>query len=1043
MAGSVSERQVERLTQQLGHEMFDRISGSHPWPIQVAWWEDLLLQQCMRNEWLKVEAFRFIDALPMILDSPLEVARHLKEYFVPPEPRANGRSHHAPVHASARAALVELEPRGGQAVVRLISRLMNFRRLDTPLARFLAWFAGKAALTMAGRFIAGATIAQAERAIRRLRAQRMGFTIDVLGEAALSRTECQAYYDTYMQLIRELPQRAANWPAVALVDEADGRALPRVNVSVKLTSLNSGFDALAADVSKQRTKELLRPLLREALANGAHVHIDIEHYAIKDLTLELCRELFMEPEFRDYPHFGIVLQLYLKDGDRDVADMIAWARQRGTPIWIRLVKGAYWDTETVLAAREHWPCPVWEQKWQSDACYERATRRVLENYQYVHGAFASHNIRTLAHAIALRRLLDVPGWAFELQMLYGMGDPIKRAAVEMGQRCRIYTPYGDLIPGMAYFIRRLLENTANESFLANTSNDETPREELLRDPNEIGRQTPPYEPPLLVRFELEEPLMDPFENVPKTDFTHEPNRREMLAGIAQVRAGLGRDYPLLIAGQRVTTGQWLESLNPARPSEVIGRVAVADGPALDRAVQAAAAAFRTWRHVAPAARAAALVRFGDLLHENRFELAGLIVLECAKTWREADAEVSDAIDFCHFYAQEISRLADHARRRDVPGETNEYGYVPRGVTGVLSRWNFPLAHPVGVVAAAIVTGNTVVLKPASAACVLGARLVELAAQAELPPGVLNLVAGEGAALGAQLVTHPLVETIAFSGARAVGEQINQLAAAHPSARPAFKRVVAQLGGNSGVIIDSDAEMGEALKGVIESGFSYAGQKCSACARVIVLDPIYDRFVERLVDACRGIRVGPAEEPTTGVPPVIDAAAYEAVRRLIDEAGREATVALTVDVSEVARKYPGGYFVGPTIFTDVPAGSRLGREKAFGPIVAVLRARDLDHALELFNDSDYALAGGIYSRSPAHIERARRDCECGNFFINRKITGALVDLQPCGGFKMSGIGRQAGGPDYLAQFCDTRTVTENTLRRGFAPSDELTELIAHS
>jgi len=1041
MPATLKDSQVEELTQKLGHEMFERMRGASPRCYQFAWWQERMLRICMQDEWFKVQAFRFIDVLPMMQTSR-DVARHLKEYFVLPEHAGHGHNGH-PGHPTAEAdeaALRELDAvPASRRLVEWVSRTMNFRRLDSPRARLMALAARKGSLLMAGTFIAGSNIQEAERAIVRLRRRKLAFTIDVLGEAALSGGEAEAYQQLYLDLIGQLPRHAAKWEPVPLVDQADGEALPRVNVSVKLTSLYPGFDPIAPEAAKARAKELLRPLLRKAMEGGVHLHIDMEHYAIKDLTLDVFEELGMEPEFRDYPHFGIVLQAYLKDGDQDGARLIQYAQRRGTPLWVRLVKGAYWDSETVWAAQRHSPVPVWEQKWQSDACFERMTKALLSNYQHVRCAFASHNVRSLTHAMAVQRLLEVPGWAFELQMLYGMGDPIKRAGVQMGQRCRIYTPYGNLLAGMAYLIRRLLENTANESFLRQSASDDASEDELLDEPELIGRRTPPPVRPVLIRYEFEEPIMDPFENVPNTDFTLEAGRQQMQAALAQVRADLGREYPLVINGQPVTTGKWAESRNPSRPKEIVARIAQADLDSLNRAVAAATTAFRTWRLVPAAQRAELLTRVGRRLGERRFELAAWMAVECGKTWREADADVSEGIDYCQYYAKEMLRIAEHRRRRDIQGETNEYFYAPRGVVAVISPWNFPLCLLANMTAAAFVTGNTIVIKPASRAAAVAAKFAEVFAEAGAPAGVVNYLPGPGATIGEALVKHPDVAAIAFTGSREVGCRINKLAAEVPTRRPGLKRVIAEMGGKNAIIVDDNADLDEAIKGVIASAFSYAGQKCSAASRVIVLDAIHDRFADRLVEAARSKGLGPADEPTTAIPPVIDEQARENILRYIEIGKQEARCVLAVDAAKLVEE-TGGYYVGPHIFVDVSPIARIAREEIFGPVLAVLRAMDIGHAIEIFNSTDYALTGGIFSRSPANIERARAECECGNLYINRPITGSRVDLQPYGGFKLSGVGSKAGGPDYLVQYCESRTVTENTLRRGFAPSEEVVEAL---
>ena len=1037
MSARISEHDLENLTHRIGSEFFDTVERSRPTVLQSEWWNEWLMGQWMRDEWLKVQTFRLIDALPA-LHSYREIARHLREYLAPSE--SDGVSP-AAAHATSIRAGDAPNAANGTVLRNLISGAVNFSRPNGIWAACAARFARTAAIQMAHRFIAGQNPREAEHTIRTMRNQQLAFTIDVLGEAAVSESEAEQYHQTYLNLINELSRHAADWGREPLTDLGDGVAIPKVNVSVKLTSIYSKIDAIAASAVKSAVKERLRPLLRAGMAHGAHIHVDMEHYAVKDITLDICREVLCEREFRDYPHFGIVLQAYLKDGDRDVADTVQWVRERGTPIWVRLVKGAYWDTETVVAHQRHWPCPVWRQKWQSDACYERMTRVLLENHEHICGAFASHNIRSLSHALALRQTLDVPRHRFELQMLYGMGDPLKRACVRMGERCRVYTPYGEVLPGMAYFIRRLLENTSNESFLRHTAAPNAARAQLLKDPALIGQDTLPPVEPFIVRFELGEPIMDPFENVADTDFTIARNRESMQAAIQRVRAALGRDIPLVIDGRRVHSDATFESHNPARPSEVIGRVSAATTQHVDQAVQSAAAAFKSWRLVSPQERADYLFTVARLMQERRFDLAALQCLECAKPWREADADVSEAIDFCNYYAREMLRLTDNIRRRDIPGETNEYWYAPRGVAAVIQPWNFPLAIPTGMTAAAIVTGNTVVLKPSQQSAVIAAGLVDLFEEAGLPSGVLNFLPGRGAEIGDTLVRHPQTAMIAFTGSREVGCRVNQTAAAVTTSAPGLKKVIAEMGGKNAIIIDADADLDEAIKGVVQSAFGYAGQKCSAASRCIVLAGCYERFVERLVEAVRSISVGPGDEPGTFIPPVIDASAAENIRQYIEIGRGEAHCALSVDVSQRIDESGGGNYVGPTIFTDVPPDARIAQEEIFGPVLAVIRAADMDEAIEIFNGADFALTGGIYSRSPENIDRARSECECGNLYINRKITGALVDLQPFGGFRMSGTGSKAGGPDYLTQFCEPRTVTENTLRRGFAPSEDVVEAVS--
>jgi RHH-type proline utilization regulon transcriptional repressor/proline dehydrogenase/delta 1-pyrroline-5-carboxylate dehydrogenase len=413
------------------------------------------------------------------------------------------------------------------------------------------------------------------------------------------------------------------------------------------------------------------------------------------------------------------------------------------------------------------------------------------------------------------------------------------------------------------------------------------------------------------------------------------------------------------------------------------------------------------------------------MEQRRAELASWIVLEVGKAVREADSEVSEAIDFCRYYASEMERL-DQGYNYDIAGETNRYHYQPRGIAVVISPWNFPLAIATGMTVAALVTGNCTLLKPAETSCVIAAKLTEILVEAGCPAGVFQYVPGVGSKVGAYLVKHPDVHLIAFTGSQEVGCRIYADAASLQPGQKHLKRVIAEMGGKNAVIVDESADLDQAVVGVAQSAFSYSGQKCSACSRVIVLEPIYDAFVDRLVEATRSLNIGAAELPSTQVGPVINAEARDRIREYIEKGRSEANVALEMPAPDT------GYFVGPVIFSDVSPTATIAQEEIFGPVVAVLRVKDFKEAIAVANNTNYALTGGLYSRTPSHIQLAQEHLEVGNLYINRNITGAIVSRQPFGGFKLSGVGSKAGGPDYLLQFLEPRTVTENVQRQGFAP-----------
>ncbi|MBC8104756.1 MAG: L-glutamate gamma-semialdehyde dehydrogenase, partial [Cytophagales bacterium] len=453
----------------------------------------------------------------------------------------------------------------------------------------------------------------------------------------------------------------------------------------------------------------------------------------------------------------------------------------------------------------------------------------------------------------------------------------------------------------------------------------------------------------------------------------------------------------------------------------------------ERAVAAAHGAFPAWRDTPVDERTALLNRVADEFQRRRFEIAAWQVFEAGKPWREADADVAETIDFCRFYAAEMERLS-RPRQRNIPGEWNEYFYDARGPAVIIAPWNFPLAILTGMAVAAIVAGNPVVLKPSEQASRVGYFLQQALEAAGIPAGVANFLPGDGEKIGPVLVSDPRTALIAFTGSKAVGLAIIEGAGVVRPGQREIKRVIAEMGGKNAVIVDEDADLDEAVLGVLASTVGFSGQKCSASSRVLVVGSAYAPFCTRLAEAVRSIRIGPAEDPATTLGPVVDAASQERILRYIEIGKAEGRLLAQVPVPDGWAQR--GYYVPAAVFADCPAEGRLCQEEIFGPVLAVLRVRDLDEALSIADNTLYALTGGLYSRSPKNIERVRREFRVGNLYINRKITGAVVDRQPFGGARLSGIGSKAGGPDYLLQFLVPRTITESVMRRGFAPSVEM-------
>ncbi|MEH2198830.1 L-glutamate gamma-semialdehyde dehydrogenase [Nostoc sp.] len=945
-------------------------------------WDDKLLAWAMSNPGLRVQLFRFIDTLPA-LHSKSEIASHLQEYL-------------------------------GDESVELptaLKGMLNFANPDSMPGQVAATTVGTAVETLAHKYISGENIKQVIKTVERLRKEKMAFTIDLLGEAVITEAEAQSYLERYLELMQQLVEASKNWAAIPAIDEADGEIIPKVQVSVKLTAFYSQFDPLDAKGSEERVSDRIRTLLRRAKELGAAVHFDMEQYAYKDITLSILKKLLLEAEFRQRTDIGMTIQAYLRDSEQDTKDVISWLKERGYPLTIRLVKGAYWDQETIKAAQKHWQQPVYNDKAATDANFETITQLLLENHQYVYSAIGSHNVRSHSRAIAIAESLNVPRRRFELQVLYGMGDKVAKALVDKGYRVRVYCPYGELLPGMAYLIRRLLENTANSSFLRQNL-ENRPIEELLAPP--------------IVKEEKKSLTIDShFLGAADTDYAVEEIRTKAAKAFQSVRQQLGKTYLPLINGEYVNPPEFVDSLNPSNFSEVVGKVGLISVEQAEQAMQAAKAAFPGWRKTPAKQRADILRKAGDLMEERRAELSAWIVLEVGKPVKEADGEVSEAIDFCRYYADEIERL-DKGVNYDLAGETNRYIYHPRGIVVVISPWNFPLAIACGMTVAALVSGNCTLLKPAETSSVIAAKLTEILVDAGFPKGVFQYVPGKGSQVGAYLVNHPDTHVIAFTGSQEVGCRIYAEAAILKPGQKHMKRVIAEMGGKNAIIVDESADLDQAVVGVVQSAFGYSGQKCSAASRVIVLEPIYEAFVQRLVEATKSLNIGEAELPSTQVGPVIDANARDRIREYIEKGKAEAQLALELPAPEQ------GYFIGPVIFSEVSPNAVISQEEIFGPVLAVIRVKDFQEALTVANGTNFALTGGLYSRTPSHIQQAQTEFEVGNLYINRNITGAIVGRQPFGGFKLSGVGSKAGGPDYLLQFLEPRAVTENIQRQGFAP-----------
>jgi RHH-type proline utilization regulon transcriptional repressor/proline dehydrogenase/delta 1-pyrroline-5-carboxylate dehydrogenase len=551
---------------------------------------------------------------------------------------------------------------------------------------------------MAGQFVAGQTGEDLLKQIKKNAKLGLATTIDLLGETVLNEVEADIFLQRNLEILDSVSKFYARDPAPCFSDLGPKGALPRLNLSVKISALTPDVHPADPENSIAALKERFRPILRRAAEVGALINFDMESYKLKDLTLQLFKSIFEEPEFAQKPAIGIAIQAYLRDCETDLRDLVAWARAHNRPLSVRLVKGAYWDYETIIAQQRDWPIPVWQKKPESDANYEKLSLFLLENIDIITPNFASHNVRSVAHVIAQAERLGIDPRAYEFQALYGMADELKLSLIQLGHRVREYCPVGELLPGMAYLVRRLLENTSNEGFLRIKNMGEATKDQLLGNPvNAIAASPEP-----LAR---KPHAPGAFVNAANTDYTLAANRDKQRAALTACAAQLGKKWPLIINGKKITDREYIASINPAKPSQVIGSWARATVADAESAVAASVAAFPKWRATPVDDRAKMLERAADLMESRRFELNALLILEAGKPWIEADGDISEAIDFCRYYAVEMRKLAKPVVTQAVPGERCVQTWTPRGVGVAIAPWNFPLAILTGLVVAPLVGGQ--------------------------------------------------------------------------------------------------------------------------------------------------------------------------------------------------------------------------------------------------------------------------------------------------------------------------------------------------
>lgn len=950
------------------------------------WWYTKVMDWSMKSTDFKTRMFRFVDVFPY-LNSGDDILIHVKEYFED----ENGKM---PAIFQAGASVGQLAP------------------------GLVAKSVGKNIKDMARLFITGESPEDAIKKLNQHRKNNWAFTADLLGEATLSEKEAKEYETRYLDLIEKVHAESKNWKHNPLLDENHLGKIPQVNVSVKISSLYSQIKIAAWDETKSTLVERLKPIFRRAQELGVFINVDMEHYEYKNLTLEVFKDIVSLEEFRNYPHWGIVIQAYLKDSYDDCEMLVAFAKERKVPFTIRLVKGAYWDFEVIHAKQNHWPIPVYTKKENSDYNFERCGKTLLLNHEHLFTALGSHNIRSLSETLSFAKNNNVPMKSFEIQMLYGMADNFKNSFVDMGYRVREYATIGDLVPGMAYLVRRLLENSSNESFLQSKMKKNTDPNLILAAPE----------------FHAEEDLFfkeasGDFINSALLDFTLDTHRTKYEAALAKWdRFFDAGDVKVnsFVNGVKGHGASVISRMSPNDHDKKLYDVVEATDVEVDKALTSAYNYQKNWSKVSVKERCDLVNKIADLIEEDRYELAALQSIEVGKPWKEADGDITEAIDFCRYYARDMEKLGKPFRTGSAPGEESLYHYKARGVIAVIAPWNFPLAILCGMTASALVTGNCVLMKPAEQSSLTAMKLFEIIRQAGTPAEACHFLPGLGERVGVQIVESPKTSVISFTGSKAVGLQIISQASKTLDGQHHVKKCIVEMGGKNALIIDSDADLDQAVQAVVYSAFAFSGQKCSALSRVVVLDGIYEKFNARLKEAVGSLHTGDSTDPQFFLGPVVDQESHIRILNTIQKNKELYPFAKAADSSFA------GCFVEPHVFFDVPPDSELAQEEIFGPVLAVTKAKDINEAIEIVNGTKYALTAGIFSRMPSHIEKAREELECGNLYINRSITGAMVERHPFGGYRLSGLGSKTGGPDYLKNFLEPRVMTENLVRQGFSP-----------
>ena len=954
---------LEEAIKNKGLRFLQEVKSHRNSVFDTQYWMGLLMEWVMKDPSFKIDLFRFVDVLPSLKTSE-QISSHIEEYLLKKD-----RELPLVISTALKAAS------------------------SFGLSKGIAQAVLKNNITdMASRFIIGDNLERVKKSLTNLEKENFTFTLDLLGEAVVNEKEAHKYYEQIYKLITELS------------------SFKDPNISIKITSLSSKLTHLDPDYSLELLKERLMPLMRHAKKHNIFINFDME----SSTSLEIIDKLFcfiaLEKEFIDWPKLGIVVQAYLKDSLKYLNNYIELSKKRNTPITVRLVKGAYWDYEVAHSKQTGIEEKVFLQKAQTDENYEYLTQILLDNIKFIHPAFASHNIRSLSHALSYAESKEIPKNNYEIQMLYGMADEEKKVFLKHGYNLRIYCPMGEMIVGMAYLVRRLLENTSQMGFIKLAHHDGQKDDVLLQKPSykNTNEETSLF-------------------NSALTDFSLSSKRDIFDSNIKKITSLLPLEVPIVINQENHTSNMKITRVNPCLKEQIIAYSNRATSIHADMAIKVSRLHQEKLWQIGLDVRCQHLYNLAKLLDEDRLYLSAVLALEVGKPLAQADAEIAEAIDFCNLYAQCAQNLKPH-KIYSVAGEENWQYYLAKGVAAIISPWNFPLAILCGMSVANYVVGNPIIIKPAEQASLCGYELYKRMIKSGFLPCSVQFLPGIGEEVGDYLVKSPHVLSICFTGSAYVGLNIINSANQKANLHNSIKRITAEMGGKNAIIIDDDADLDEAVQACNKSAFEFAGQKCSALSRIIILESVFEQFCERFILSAKKLCLSLASNRYCDIPALIDEDSFIKTKNLIENFKKDPQLKILYEGEYLDK----GFFIPPVIMQTSFMNHMSMQEEFFAPIVILYKAKNIDEALEVANSTNFALTGGFFSRSPLNIQKIKERFMVGNLYINQKCTGAYVKRQPFGGFKMSGVGVKAGGLEYLYNFIDTKIVCENTMRKGFSP-----------